>query len=48
MKINLSEMITISHFSSSTGSGIVKKMIHAPTLKIFAVKEEPISNIERK
>lgn len=37
-------MITLSIFKSSTGT--VKKMLHAPSLKIFCVKEVPIANRE--
>jgi hypothetical protein len=29
-----------------SSKSIVKKMLHAPTLKVFAVKEEPINNKE--
>ncbi len=34
----LSEMITLGLLSSGSESGTVKKMIHAPTLRMFAVK----------
>ena len=37
-------MITLGVMKSSRDTGIVKKMLHAPTLTIYAVKEEPISN----
>mmetsp|Transcript_18429 Transcript_18429/g.17548 ORF Transcript_18429/g.17548 Transcript_18429/m.17548 type:complete len:90 (+) Transcript_18429:427-696(+) len=39
-------MITLAVFKSS--SGTVKKMLHAPTLKIFCLKEVPISNREMR
>lgn len=37
-------MITLNVFKSTTGT--VKKMLHAPTLKIFCIKEVPIANRE--
>ena len=37
-------MITLAVFKST--SGTVKKMLHAPSLRIFTVKEVPISNRE--
>jgi hypothetical protein len=37
-------MVTLGVFKSS--SGTIKKMLHAPSLKIFAVKEVPISNVQ--
>jgi len=37
-------MITLGVFKSS--SGTLKKMLHAPSLKIFAVKEVPIANVQ--
>lgn len=35
-------MITLAVFKSTTGT--VKKMLHAPSLKIFCIKEVPIAN----
>ena len=35
-------MITLAVFKST--SGTVKKMLHAPSLKIYCVKEVPITN----
>lgn len=35
-------MITLSVFKSS--SGTVKKMLHAPSLRIFCIKEVPIAS----
>jgi hypothetical protein len=37
-------MVTLAVFKST--SGTVKKMLHAPTLRIFCVKEIPIANRE--
>jgi hypothetical protein len=37
-------MITLGIFKST--SGTIKKMIHAPTLKMYSVKEVPISNVQ--
>jgi hypothetical protein len=42
--LKLDQMVTLAVFKST--SGTVKKMVHAPTLKIFCVKEVPISNRE--
>jgi hypothetical protein len=39
-------MITLAVFKST--SGTVKKMLHAPTLKIFCLKEVPIANREMR
>jgi hypothetical protein len=39
-------MITLSVLKGSRDTGTVKKVLHAPTLKLFVVKEEPISNKE--
>jgi hypothetical protein len=36
-------MITLGVFKSA--SGTIKKMLHAPSLKIYAVKEVPIANV---
>ena len=38
-------MITLGVLKGSKNS-VVKKMLHAPTLKVYAVKEEPINNKE--
>jgi len=37
-------MITIGLIRGSGMSGSIKKMLHVPTLKLFAVKEQPILN----
>ena len=37
-------MVTLSIFKST--SGTIKKMLHGPSLKIYCVKEVPISNRE--
>lgn len=37
-------MITLGIFKST--SGTIKKMLHAPTLKMYSVKEVPISNVQ--
>ena len=44
VELRLDQMITLGVFKSSSGS--IKKMLHAPTLKIYAVKEVPISNVQ--
>lgn len=38
-KVRLEEMITLNLMKSNKNSGAIKKMLHAPTLSIFAVKE---------
>ena len=35
-------MITIGILRGSGRSGVIKKMLHVPTLKLYAVKEQPI------
>ncbi len=37
-------MITLGVFKST--SGTIKKMLHAPTLKMYAIKEVPIANVQ--
>lgn len=44
-RLKLEEMITLGVLKGSKNS-VVKKMLHAPTLKVYAVKEEPINNKE--
>ena len=41
--LRLDQMITLGVFKST--SGTIKKMLHAPSLKMYAVKEVPISNV---
>ena len=41
--VRLEEMITLSILKSSYRSGIVRKSLHAPTLKLYASKEVPVS-----
>jgi len=38
LSLKLNEMITISVMKSSHETGSIKKVLHAPTLKLFAVK----------
>jgi len=38
----LREMVTIGTMKLSGASGTVRKMLHAPTLGLYAVKEVPI------
>lgn len=42
--MRLDQMITLGVFKST--SGTIKKMLHAPSLKIYAVKEVPIANVQ--
>ena len=41
---NLSEMVTLQIIKSSHETGVVKKMLHAPTLKLFAVKVDTLND----
>ena len=41
--LRLEEMITLSILKSSYRSGIIRKSLHAPSLKILASKEVPVS-----
>lgn len=47
-KVKLEEMITLNLLRSNKNSGLIKKMLHAPTLGIFAVKEQPIATKEAR
>ena len=42
--LRLDSMITLGVFKST--SGTIKKMLHAPSLKIYSVKEVPIANVQ--
>lgn len=42
----LEEMLTLSLLKSTRYSGSVKKMLHVPTLRLMAIKEEPVSTRE--
>lgn len=44
LELRLDQMITLGVFKST--SGTIKKMLHAPTLKMYAVKEVPIANVQ--
>jgi len=39
-------MITLSVYNSQ--SGTIKKMLHGPSLKIYCIKEVPLSNRESR
>ena len=41
-RVKLEEMITLAVLKSTQQSGTVKKMLHAPTLKLYNVKEVPL------
>jgi hypothetical protein len=43
-KVKLDEMITIGILDSSIRTGAVRKTLHAHSLKLFVVKEIPISS----
>jgi serine/threonine protein kinase len=45
-QVRLEDMITLSILKGTRNTGSVKKMLHAPTLKLYAVKEIPLSNRE--
>lgn len=40
-KMRLEEMISLNYTKSSNG-GLIKKMMHAPTMTLYAVKEMPL------
>ena len=44
--LRLDQMVTLAVFKSA--SGTIKKMLHGPTLKIYCVKEVPLSNRETR
>lgn len=37
-------MITLGIIKGSRENSVVKKVLHAPTLQLFTIKEEPIHN----
>jgi len=39
-------MVTLAVFKSTSGTN--KKMLHAPSLKIFCLKEVPLTNLEMR
>ncbi|KRX03384.1 Protein kinase-like domain [Pseudocohnilembus persalinus] len=43
-KLKLEEMITMGLMKGNRHTGLIKQMLHAPTLQLYAIKEEPISN----
>jgi serine/threonine protein kinase len=45
-QVKLEEMITLSVLKGTRNSGSIKKMLHAPTLRLYAVKEIPLTNRE--
>lgn len=45
-QVKLEEMITLSVLKGTRNTGPIKKMLHAPTLKLYAVKEIPLTNRE--
>jgi len=45
-QVKLEEMITLSVLKGTRNTGSIKKMLHAPTLKLYAVKEIPLINRE--
>ena len=45
-EIKLEDMITLQIVSSDSVAQAVKKMVHVPTMKVYMVKELPISNRE--
>ena len=47
-KISLDQLITIGMLKGNSTSGPVKKMLHAPTLRIYALKEVPIVSRESR
>lgn len=44
--LRLDQMVTLAVFKSA--SGTIKKMLHGPSLKIYCVKEVPLSNRETR
>lgn len=42
--LKLEEMITLGIMKGSRENSVVKKVLHAPTLQLYTVKEEPIHN----
>jgi serine/threonine protein kinase len=47
MVMKMQEMISLSYIKSRAG-GVVKKMLHVPTMTIHAVKETPMCRLRKK
>lgn len=47
-KLKVEEIVTISLLTNNIKSGCVRKVIHAPSLKIYAVKEIPVNTREAR
>lgn len=45
-KLKLEEMITLNMINSTKTCGSIKKMVHAPSLKFYTVREVPLINKE--
>lgn len=47
-KLRVEEILTMSLLTNNVKSGCVRKVIHAPSLKIYAVKEIPVNTREAR
>ena len=47
-KIYLNELLTLKKSKITSSHGIVKKMLHAPSFRIYDVQEEPITEMKGK
>lgn len=43
-KFILEEFIMLEYIKSAQNTGPVKKILHLPTFKLYAAKEEPVNN----
>jgi hypothetical protein len=44
--LQLNELITLRKVKTTHSQGTIKRMVHAPTLRIFDIEEEPISELK--
>jgi len=42
-KISLNEMVTLKKVKSTQSNGVLKRMLHVPTMNVYDLQEEPIS-----
>lgn len=44
--LQLNELITLRKIKTTQSQGTIKRMVHAPTLRVFDIEEEPISELK--
>lgn len=46
--LQLNELITLKKIQTTESNGILKRMVHGPSLKLFDIQEEPIAEFKSK